>query len=99
MKSMKEKTSVWDVLPQWHRWMQDNEITEDNSDVRRSLRMMCDCMHKSDNRPRESGVYRLLYSWYMPRNENDVVHFMRRYAVLCRLPQCVNELLTSLNSK
>lgn len=95
MKSMKEKTSVWDVLPQWHKWMRENEVTEDNSDVRRSLRMMCDCVHKSSVRNRDGDVYNLLYSWYMPRNESDVDCFKQRYAVLCRLPQCVNELLTS----
>ena len=93
MKSMKEKTSVWDVLPQWHKWMRENEVTEDNSDVRRSLRMMCDCVHKSSVRNRDGDVYNLLYSWYMPRNECDATCFVRRYSVWCELPRRVNRLL------
>lgn len=90
---MNDKISVWDNLPQWHKWVQENEIKDDTSPVKDALRIMCDCVGKRHIRNRCGQVCELLSSWYMPRNERDVQCYVMRYRVFDRMMQVVSELL------
>lgn len=68
----------------------------DESDVRTVLLQMCSCM-SNKKKPRHSdGLYNVLYSWYVPRNENDAAMYMVRFRMLRVLAEYVDELLNKL---
>ncbi|MBQ5751106.1 MAG: hypothetical protein IIV86_07240 [Bacteroidaceae bacterium] len=60
-------------------------------DVRKSLEEMCSCMRKQQRGVARGRLYRIIHSWYVPRNERDVMCYLRRYRVWRKLPALVAE--------
>ncbi|MBR2378186.1 MAG: hypothetical protein IKA91_01970 [Bacteroidaceae bacterium] len=58
-------------------------------DVRKSREEMCSCMRKERRVVPRSRLYRMIHSWYVPRNERDAACYMRRYSVWRLLPALV----------
>ena len=58
-------------------------------DVKACVQEMCRCMHREQPQRKGSWLYRMIYARYMPRNERDVVCYMKRYKVWCMLPTLV----------
>lgn len=64
-------------------------VSGSESDVRKSLEEMCSCMRKERRVVPRSRLYRMIHSWYVPRNERDAACYMRRYSVWRMLPALV----------
>lgn len=58
-------------------------------DVRACVQQMCSCMRREQPQRKGSWLYRMVYDHFMPRNERDVVCYMKRYRVWCMLPALV----------
>lgn len=97
-KERKEQCySVLDLLPQWReKFAQSGEYAVEKEDVRSLLQQMCGCIY-CDSRPvcRE-GIYRILHSWYVPRNANDATMYVRRHKMWQVFTEYVDELLNYL---
>lgn len=90
----KEYKSVLEHLPEW-RATQGGDCV-DNGDVCSVLQDMCQCVRREKPRQYRSRLNRLLYSWYMPRNEDDAVYYAVRCRMLAVLSEYVDELLNYL---
>lgn len=58
-------------------------------DVREGLQEMCSCMRRRKEVTEDTQLYRTIHSWYMPRNEQDVMCYMKRYNVWRKLPTLI----------
>ncbi len=86
--------NVLDLLPQWRA--QHAHECVDTGDVRQVLQQMCSCVRCNKAPTYRKGLYRMLYSWYVPRNENDADAFMARCRVWSVFTDYVDELLNCL---
>lgn len=96
MKETKEnmRLSVLDMLPQWRaRYAQG---CADGGDVRSALQQMCGSVHRNTPSRRREGVQGVLYSWYVPRNEDDAAAYMVRCRMWNVFVAYVDELLNYL---
>lgn len=69
----------------------DKNATVTGDDVRACLRDMCRCVRREKCKRNSSPLYDLLHSWFMPRNEQDMMCYMKRYRVWSRLPMLIVE--------
>lgn len=60
-----------------------------------SLQSLCGCLKRKRRYSSNSRLLALLRVYFMPRHENDVIAYMKRYKKLIELPQCVEELLNN----
>lgn len=71
--------------------MKGNNNAMMENDVRTCLRDMCCCMRREKYKKKRSPLYKLLCSWFVPRNEQDMMCYMRRYREWSRLPMLIVE--------
>lgn len=69
----------------------DDTTTTTQDDVRACLRDMCRCVRREKCKRNSSPLYDLLHSWFVPRNERDVMCYIKRYRVWSRLPKLIVE--------
>jgi hypothetical protein len=64
----------------------DNNATNACTGLKDCIKEMCRCMRKEQPVEHRTWLYKMLHSWYMPRNERDVMCYMKRYRVWRMLP-------------
>lgn len=97
-KDREEKNfRVLDVLPQWRA--HNGVAASEKNGVYEELQQMCRCIHCDPRPVCREGIYRMLHSWYVPRNANDAAMYEKRCKMWRLFIQYVNELLNCLNRK
>lgn len=86
------------MLPQWRERYGDAPL-EAVADAAGVVGEMCRRMRRYPSLEGTPHLDRLLLSWFMPRNNDDLDCFVRRYRVWSRLPDMVAETMTERKEK
>lgn len=81
------------MVSQWRERYGDMPFGE-SADLAGDVREMCRCLRRYPLLEGTSLLDRQLLSWFMPRNQEDLDCFIRRYRVWCELPDMIAEKLT-----
>lgn len=90
--------SLCDVLPQRPALHIDGKMMARN-DISLPLQQMCRCLASRQHLERRDGAQGVLFSWYVPRNEQDAEVYVRRYKVMSLLHGCIKSLLERKNER
>lgn len=86
------------MLPRW-REKYGNAPFEAIADAAGDVSEMCRCMRRYPSLAGTPHLDRLLLSWFMPRNNDDLDCFVRRYHVWSKLPDMVAETMYKRKEK
>ena len=93
-----ESMTPLSMLPQWREQYGDAPF-EVAADVAGDVSEMCRCLRRYPSLEGEPYLRRLLMSWFMPRRDEDLDCFIRRYRVWNELPDMVADAVTKRKEK